>query len=520
MAIVNRLKIYLMTIIFGFCLPDYVTGNCPRHFEHGDIVWNCDPVIGKRCSYKCHTYYEKTSYVLLTCGENNEWSHNTSELCSPIVCAPLTIPNGQLDPDCDGVAGVPCSFTCDRGFEAPMESIALMCKGRDTENNGWNHDPHYLCYARNHQCSYVMENGHLDYNCTRVRGESCKVICDEGYRGEEKAFCNMALEWSPPVHQMCQAISCPINFRTAQMNFWCGAVGTYCSFECNTGYYTTNSPQLKCGEDGQWSQNPDDICRPLSVTTTFSPWLNCDTDIPNGQIYCPEHFGADCSYLCNADYEKRHDVIHCQSDGSWNIPPSLLCASIDTDDYRVDYSVSINVAIGIGGMVLILLICFAIFACFLRRRSELMRARGLRSSSSSTMPSNMASNNFSPPMDPPPMYDNLTHGHIPQVAPPPYVQVQTDGYPHGNDLECAPPAYDDVIKDWNTLEIAENYRESPNLTPPSGCDNPSFAQEDYERLQTVAEPDIHTYTALESENTNDSQTDGAHGQLAGVLSYI
>lgn len=73
---------------------------------------------------------------------------------------------------------------------------------------------------------------------------------------------------------------------------------------------------------------------------------------------------------------------------------------------------------------------------------------------SSGTTSNMANNSL-----PPETTFTHNHGHVFPTAPPPYALVEDGVPPRIDGLESSPPAYADVIKDWDTMEIADNYKE-------------------------------------------------------------
>ena len=84
--------------------------------------------------------------------------------------------NGQLAATCDRYPAEICTYTCDEGFRPNPDTAHIQC----STSGHWNVTTDGLCLVT---CPQVLanHNGHADDSCHRVAGQTCALMCNEGY---------------------------------------------------------------------------------------------------------------------------------------------------------------------------------------------------------------------------------------------------------------------------------------------------------------------------------------------------
>ncbi|NXN98933.1 LYAM3 protein, partial [Rhinopomastus cyanomelas] len=312
--------------------PDKGQLNCSH--LHGDFTF------GSTCTFSCQMGFVLEGPESRECTAAGTWTGDAPH-CKAITCPVLSTPHwGQLN--CshlhgDFTFGSTCTFSCQTGFvvEGP-ESRECTAAGTWTGD-----DPH--CEAVS--CAWLSPPDWGQLSCSHSHGffafrATCTFACRTGFvlKGSESRECTAIGTWTGDAPH-CEgsrlkcvsvpaAITCPVLSTPHWGQLNCShlygdfALGSTCTFSCQTGFVLTGSDSLECTAMGIWTGDTPQ-CKAISCPVLDPP--------TRGQLSCfhvHENFtyNSSCTFSCEEGFVRMGaEVLQCAATGNWTRHPPM-CA--------------------------------------------------------------------------------------------------------------------------------------------------------------------------------------------------
>lgn len=269
--------------------------------------------IGDMVVFSCDAGHILKGAKKITCESDSEWSA-PFPICVPVLCERPNVDNGILTPDVEYYAVTQMVIIdCEKGFELKGYS-KLTCQADGNFDR-----PAPTCEPI--KCDRpTFKNGFLDEDKPSYDvHESVVFICKPGFRlqGLRKLKCGFDGEWSDEF-PICIPLKCVVPIITN------GSVkppkdqyhvNDEVTFKCDDGYILKGSKKLQCEENGEWSDDFP-ICK--RVTCSPRPRINNGRFEDIQDVYVP---GDMVKFFCDRNFflvgEKK---ITCQNNGRWSDP--------------------------------------------------------------------------------------------------------------------------------------------------------------------------------------------------------
>ncbi|XP_053200266.1 P-selectin-like [Panonychus citri] len=248
------------------------------------------------------------------------------------LCPPLYPPAyGYFIRSCGNTIGDNCNIDCEIGFDIVGPSYRV-CRANGTWSGS-----ETICVRPSIQCPMlrITSIGLSVQGCQNFAGGICSFSCSPGLMlvGETRIHCRTDGTWSGGI-PTCRRISCPAPPLPPAHGSYNGgiggcpsAIGSFCTYQCNSGYSLMGSPQIQCNSDGQWS-GPAPTCALNSGTSNGRLSSVCSPLYPpgNGSIAgnCGPTVSIDdtCRFTCHSNFLlSGSSIVTCQSNGQWSSQP-------------------------------------------------------------------------------------------------------------------------------------------------------------------------------------------------------
>ncbi|EGD77913.1 NHL repeat protein [Salpingoeca rosetta] len=171
----------------GSCNGDYAIDCGSLSLSNGQLAGGCSGSYGDACTYdSCNTNYELSedgdaTRVCQQDGNDGVWT-GTAKTCERIKCPTLTVANGAVSGDCDGLSvGDECTVSsCDSGYWfSDSGSRTVTC----TEVNGERMWSGSLNTCEAVTCMALsLNHGSVSGSCSGTVGDQCTYSgCDDGF---------------------------------------------------------------------------------------------------------------------------------------------------------------------------------------------------------------------------------------------------------------------------------------------------------------------------------------------------
>ncbi|XP_052239227.1 beta-2-glycoprotein 1-like isoform X2 [Dreissena polymorpha] len=158
-------------------------------------------------------------------------------------------------------------------------------------------------------------------------GENVTFTCNTGYglQGSRIHYCRVS-SWEGSLtcyEQFCETMNNPRNGIIVGNPSY--KIGTYITFQCNTGYTLKGNSQLLCRVDLKFDRNPPtcdvNMCTDFGVIDHARIFQATDGGIEND-------YGSEVKVTCEDPYVlDGHASVFCQGDGTWG--PKPTCKPLD-----------------------------------------------------------------------------------------------------------------------------------------------------------------------------------------------
>ncbi|CAK8684025.1 unnamed protein product [Clavelina lepadiformis] len=291
-------------------------------FDPVQDIYNVNDFV----TFTCFEGYFLEGSSLLTCEDGGVWS-TRFPICKPVSCFPLVAPiNGNLSPVQDqyGVDDE-IEFECDEGFEINgAETVTCLSNGgwSDTEPTC---DEEVTCFEPNFDLRFgffTPAEGPYRIN------DFVDFVCNPGYLlvGESQLRCQENGRWSerfPECEEIrCSSVIFDVQFGSFTPNQDIYVVRDVVSFRCDGGYTLQGAQSVTCGNDGSWSA-PFPTCEAVL----------CDPLTPpdKGDLFPTQdeyEVNSHITFSCDEGYVRvGARRVFCQDDGTWSddVP---LCSAV------------------------------------------------------------------------------------------------------------------------------------------------------------------------------------------------
>ncbi|XP_063962427.1 sushi, von Willebrand factor type A, EGF and pentraxin domain-containing protein 1-like isoform X2 [Lytechinus pictus] len=316
-----------------------------------DCTSGCIIEYGTSCAYECDTGYQTTDLTKLTCLENGTLSIDLPT-CTVVTCSiPDDFPPNVIAilDDCSSGSiieyGTSCAYECDTGYQT-TDLTKLTCLENGTLSIDLPTCTVVTCSIPDDFPPHVIA---IVDDCTSGSiieyGASCAYKCDTGYQTTDltKLTCleSGTLSIDLPT---CTVVNCSIPdvfpSHLSAVNIECssGATVEYdtsCTYECDTGYMTTDPASLLCAESGELTMDlPNCIVVTCSIPDAFSPYVSAtESQCSSGSMI---EYNTSCTYECDTGYRITGAATLLCSEGgqlSGNLPNCTDVTCIIPDDF-------------------------------------------------------------------------------------------------------------------------------------------------------------------------------------------
>nr|XP_054765342.1 sushi, von Willebrand factor type A, EGF and pentraxin domain-containing protein 1-like [Lytechinus pictus] len=340
-------------------LPTCTVVNCsipdvfPSHLSAVNIECSSGATVeyNTSCTYECDTGYMTTGPTSLSCAESGELTMDLPN-CTVVTCSiPDDFPPNVIAilDDCSSGSiieyGTSCAYECDTGYQT-TDLTKLTCLENGTLSIDLPTCTVVTCSIPDDFPPHVIA---IVDDCTSGSiieyGASCAYKCDTGYQTTDltKLTCleSGTLSIDLPT---CTVVNCSIPdvfpSHLSAVNIECssGATVEYdtsCTYECDTGYMTTDPASLLCAESGELTMDlPNCIVVTCSIPDAFSPYVSAtESQCSSGSMI---EYNTSCTYECDTGYRITGAATLLCSEGgqlSGNLPNCTDVTCIIPDDF-------------------------------------------------------------------------------------------------------------------------------------------------------------------------------------------
>jgi len=276
---------------------------------------NCrGTTFGKKCEFSCAGNAKRLTPFVHLCGANGRWQGEQVQ-CQKLKCEKLGEIGGGRAMCSGNSVGDHCRGICDEGMQliGPKKRLCKVQKMGNSAVAQWNGSPNRCEQIKCGEHKSVI-NGEAKCGETQKYGESCDIVCDQGYTrdGPARRTCGSDGKWSGN-EPKCKVLDCgPLAKPTGGAMSCDGTIfEKICDFSCKRGLELRGSQKRQCGKDGFWKGKP-----------TYCGTKSCKrlTDPLNGRLMCDGvSFSSSCTFRCNKGYTLKGSVKrYCGEDSKWN----------------------------------------------------------------------------------------------------------------------------------------------------------------------------------------------------------
>ena len=284
--------------------------------EHHDGNYS----LGLNIQFECRDGYELVGETDTVCQSDGRWS-NIIPKCNAINCPTPQVLNGNIKVEKKGLAG---------NFSVGSELRIWCIDGFDLQGSS-----HITCLS-NRSWSKSVASCHrvecpepivTDGQAVPKLRESMvpfsfdtqvEIICDDGYQalGDAILTCQANKKWDLDV-PACRRIVCTV--PVIQNGFVRGSpydtyiVGTVIQFECFEEYELSHNHEIKCLNNGSWSQAPPKCNHIVCPQPNIPNGVTSDSDVSHFEI------GRNLTIVCNRGFSLiGPSLIICLENKQWS----------------------------------------------------------------------------------------------------------------------------------------------------------------------------------------------------------
>lgn len=247
-------------------------------------------------------------------------------LCGSVICQKCPTlrppPYGYLIRPCSNGVGDNCNIDCDIGFDIIGPSYRL-CR----RNGSWT-GVETQCVKPSIQCPPIgsVSPNLIVKDCRNIAGGLCEFECSNHrfLHGPSRIYCRSDGRWSDQI-PMCRGSGCsspPEPPRNGAFVGECSShIGSYCSYQCSSGYAIVGSPTIHCTASGHWSA-PAPSCERLARFSSCPPLFPPENGSISGKCGPIVATDEECRFACDSGYRVDGETnLICKETGRWSSQP-------------------------------------------------------------------------------------------------------------------------------------------------------------------------------------------------------